>query len=371
MTRANFSTGPVALSASVQRALSSTTISHRSPAFVEMLSETKHHLRDLVNAKHVALTCGSGTLANEMIAQQLGLLNERGLVLSNGEFGARLANAAIRAGLKFDTLDAAWGDPIELPTVANKLDAGNYGWLWCVATETSTGSRFDIDALQALAKRRGVRLCVDCMSAIGVTPLDLRNVHLASASSGKGLASVAGLAIVFVQSPPSSHDDVPATLDLALHLRDDAVPFTLPSNLLAPLHASLQELSLLRAARYTEIAEDTALLRRELSRNQLAPLVTGVHAASGIITIPLPSAVDSTRIGQSLRYANIDIGFESEYLRRRNWIQIALMGHYPRATFKRVPALIREIVDQPARAAMPHSVEAATPSGHCADARFA
>jgi aspartate aminotransferase-like enzyme len=372
MNRANFSTGPVGLSERVQRALSRAPVSHRSRAFVDMLAETKRHLRELVHANNVAVACGSGTLANEMIAQQLRALKTRGLILINGEFGARLANAATRAGLDFDTLDAAWGDPIELSVVERKLDAGDYGWLWCVATETSTGSRFDIDALQALAAKRSVRLCVDCMSAIGVAPLNLEHVYLASASSGKGLASVAGLAIVFAQSVPTSRGDVPATLDLALHLHDDAVPFTLPSSLLAPLHASLQKRSTLRTARYVEIAEDSALLRREFARNQLTALVDGTHAASGIVTIALPSSVDSSQVGQHLRDAGIEIGFESEYLRRRNWIQVALMGHYPRAMLKQIPALIREIAEQ--ASGLPtkrRATDVATPVDHRADARFA
>ncbi len=347
MIRANFSTGPVALSAKVRKAFSQTPISHRSVAFVDMLIESKRYLREIANANHVAIACGSGTLANDMIAQQLRAVTARGLVLVSGEFGARLASAATRAGLAFDTIEVAWGAPIELPTVANKLAAGEYGWLWCVATETSTGSRFDIKALHALAAARGVRLCVDCMSAIGVMPLDLKNVYLASASSGKGLASVAGLAIVFAQSIPAPCARAPASLDLALHLRHDAVPFTLSSSLLAPLHASLQQLSSRPTARYARIARDSERLRRELACNALPLLFSGIGAANGIVTLAIPSTVNSMHVGQCLRASGIEIGFESEYLLQRNWIRIALMGHYPRAMLKRLPERIREIIETP------------------------
>jgi aspartate aminotransferase-like enzyme len=372
MNRANFSTGPVALSEGVQRALSSAPISHRSDAFIDMLRETKHRLRSLVNANHVAIACGSGTLANEMIAQQLRSPQSRGLILINGEFGARLANIATRAGLVFDALEVAWGEAIALSAVARKLSADDYGWLWCVATETSTGSHFGIDALQTLAQQNSVRLCLDCMSAVGVAPLSLEKVFLASASSGKGLASVAGLAIVFAQSIPASRTQVPASLDLALHLHDGAVPFTLPSNLLDALHASLRELAPIQSTRYVEIAQDTARLRSALTRHQLAPLTGEAHAANGIVTIPLSSNIDSTDIGQRLRSAGIEIGFESDYLRRRNWIQIALMGHYPRAMVERLPELIRESVEQSMRShTTPSDQSATTPIDHRADARFA
>jgi aspartate aminotransferase-like enzyme len=53
---------------------------------------------------------GSGTLANDAIAAQLSLLDGRGLVLSNGEFGERLIDHARRFGLSFDVLKIEWGE---------------------------------------------------------------------------------------------------------------------------------------------------------------------------------------------------------------------------------------------------------------------
>ena len=52
---------------------------------------------------------GSGTLANDVIAGQLSLLGEPGLILSNGEFGERLMDQAWRFNLKFDSVEFPWG----------------------------------------------------------------------------------------------------------------------------------------------------------------------------------------------------------------------------------------------------------------------
>jgi aspartate aminotransferase-like enzyme len=346
MSDANFSTGPVALSPRVRLALAMPVISHRSQRFIDMLREVRESLRRMTRARHVAVVCGSGTLANETIAQQLRGLSSRGLILVNGEFGGRLAMIAARAGLEFDTITVAWGQTIETIAVRTALHAREYGWLWCVATETSTGSRFDIDALQDIADECDVRLCIDCMSAIGTTPLDLSRTYLASASSGKGLASLAGLALVFANSVPPSRVDVPASLDLALHLRGEGVPFTMSSVPLCALHASLVEMVDSISSRYASIARDGEALRCQLASKGLNTIVNGQHAAAGVATIALPHDANSLNVGRCLREAGIEIGFESEYLRQRNWIQVALMGHYSRQALDTLPAQIHATIER-------------------------
>src|SRR5207247_11058699 len=47
-------------------------------------------------------------------------------------------------------------------------------WLWAVACETSTGILNDVDWLKELCAGRGVKLCLDCISAIGTVPVDLQ-----------------------------------------------------------------------------------------------------------------------------------------------------------------------------------------------------
>ena len=44
---------------------------------------------------------------------------------------------------------------------------------------------------------RGVKLCLDGISAIGTLPVDLSGVYLASCSSGKGLRAYPGVSMVF------------------------------------------------------------------------------------------------------------------------------------------------------------------------------
>ena len=42
-----------------------------------------------------------------------------------------------------------------------------------------------------------MKLCADCISSVGLAPVNLEGVYLASAASGKGLAGYPGLCMVF------------------------------------------------------------------------------------------------------------------------------------------------------------------------------
>jgi GNAT superfamily N-acetyltransferase len=196
----NFMPGPVGIAEAVRNAMGGAPASHRDAAFSTLLTTVSHALCSLTRAKHVAVLLGSGTLANDMIAGQLRCLNERGLIVSSGEFGERLCDHARRMQLDFQHEVLRWGEAITLEKLAHWLSA-DIKWLWLAHCETSTGVMIDLDAVATLCQARRIRLCVDGISSIGVVDVDLSNVYLASAVSGKGLASYPGLSMVFYNEP--------------------------------------------------------------------------------------------------------------------------------------------------------------------------
>src|SRR5277367_1165724 len=97
-------------------------------------------LCELVKARNVGLFLGSGTLGNDVIGGQLTLEGKRGVVLSNGEFGARLVDQARRWRLDFEAVEFPWGEAFDLGAVRRVLEQTPApGWLWCTHCETSTG----------------------------------------------------------------------------------------------------------------------------------------------------------------------------------------------------------------------------------------
>jgi len=322
----SFMPGPVEIPAAVRRACADPPVSHRAPAVLAMVAEIRERLIGLTGARDVALLLGSGTLGNDAVAAQLRLLPGRGLVLSNGEFGERLVDHAHRMGLNFETVDAGWGNPHDLVSLEGLLaNQEGIAWVWSVHCETSSGMLSDLPCLAELCNRHGVRLCLDCTSSLGTVPLDLRGVHLASSVSGKGLASLAGIALVFAGHDIHPDRRIPRYLDLGTYRRQQGVPFTHSSNLLAALCQALRLLG--PEARFPKIRESHARLRSELESMGLTVMAPPEQAAPAVLSIPLPPGISSVALGEELERRGYLLSFRSGYLVARNIIQICLMGH--------------------------------------------
>ena len=326
----NFLPGPVTVRREVRRAFEQAPESHRGEDFKKDFQATKQILCDLVRAQKVELLMGSGTLANDVVAGQLSLLGRPGLVLSNGEFGSRLVDQARRFNLNFEVLEFPWGQPLDLAMVGAKLSARPApAWVWCVHCETSTGVLNDLTGLKAMCADVGARLCLDCISTIGTMPVDLSEVYLASGSSGKGLRAYPGLAMVFYhQAVAPAPDRLPRYLDLGLCAQEQGIPFTFSSNLLHALYAAVRRLNLER--RFEDIAGMSARLRLHLAEIGFDLVGKDTQTSPAVITLALPPELNSVKAGEAMQEAGYLLSYNSGYLRRKNWIQICLMGECQR-----------------------------------------
>lgn len=327
--RVNLMPGPVAIRQDVARAFAKTPVSHRSPAFMADMQRAKRRLCDLAGARSVEILLGSGTMANDAIAAQLSLLEGRGLVLSNGEFGDRLLDHAARMGLEFDALEQEWGGQLDAAALSAAIGTGAYSWAWAVHCETSTGVLNDVGRIQSICGPAGVRLALDCISSIGTLPVDLSGVFLASGVSGKGLGSYPGLSMVFYNHNLQPRPDrLPRYLDLGLHAAKAGVPFTMSSNLVYALDAALDRFD--SSGVFEEIEGTSSWLRQRLRDLGFRIVAADSDAAPAVITLALPPNLSSTELGDSLEQAGFSLSYNSEYLRARNWIQICLMGEFSR-----------------------------------------
>ncbi|MBV8520270.1 MAG: aminotransferase class V-fold PLP-dependent enzyme [Acidobacteria bacterium] len=333
----NLLTGPVALHADVAAALRRAPEGHRSQAFLADMDALRTSLRALTRAPHVAVLLGSGTLANDVVAAQLSRLDTRGLVVSNGEFGERLADQARRARLDCEHLRFDWSVPLDLDAIAKR----DFDWLWMTACETSTAMLNDVAALGALCRARGAKLCLDAVSAIGAVPLDLSHVYLASGTSGKAFASAPGLALVFHDHDVEPAQELPRYLDLGLYVREDSVPFTHSSNLVRALRVAVERVDWPR--RYAELASMGRWLRSRVAASGWRVLGKDAAAAPHVVTLALPPEVDAARFARVLEARGFLIGHASGYLRARNWIQLAWMGEVTRDDLQRALRELRRV----------------------------
>jgi aspartate aminotransferase-like enzyme len=187
----------------------------------------------------------------------------------------------------------------------------------------------DVPMLGELCAERGIKLCLDCISAIGVVPLKLDRVYLATGVSGKGLGAFPGLSMVFHNHPFEPQPDrLPRYLDLGFYSRQGGVPFTQSSNLVMALRVALKRYDSLQP--FTEIRELSAWLRPRLRELGLRILVADEDAVPSVITLVLPPGRNSQTLGDQLLEVGFLVSYQSDYLRDRNWLQICLMGECSR-----------------------------------------
>ncbi len=323
----SFLPGPVAHRPAVQAAFQQPAISHRCDEFIRDFQDVRRELCRIANAREVQLLMGTGSLANDAVAAELSLDARPGIVLSNGAFGDRLIDQAERFALPFRAHRAEWGRPFDRDELEAQLDAyPDVRWLWAVHGETSTGVLNDLEMLKEVTSRRGIDLCLDVVSSLGTTPVDLSGVRLASSVSGKGLGSYSGIAIVFQEcGRKSASRALPRYFDLGFYGAQDGIPFTFSSNLLYALKASLDDFQ--GAEQFHRTAQLSSRLRDGL--RALGLRLFGDDAVfPAVTTFELPPDRDSMRIGKRLENMGYLLHYRSGYLRERNWMQICTMSRF-------------------------------------------
>jgi aspartate aminotransferase-like enzyme len=345
---ASFLPGPVRVRREVRRAMAGAPVTHRSGEFLDDVRAVKRSLCALVGAPAVEILLGSGTLANDVVGGQIARFGAPGLVLSFGEFGERLEDHAARWGLRFEVVRAPWGEPVSVAEVSRRAAAlRGARWIWTVHCETSTGVLLDLPALAAAAAEGGLALCLDAVSSVGIVPVDLHGVHLASCSAGKGLGSYPGLALVFHDgSVRPDPERLPRYLDLGLYAVEEGVPFTASSNLLHALKAALGRKDW--PERFARIAAASARLRALLREEGLSIVGADDRASPAVVTVALPAGIDSAAVGGTLRRRGFLLNANSRYLVKRGWVQVCLMGEWDDGVLDRVPSELRMAVEESA-----------------------
>ncbi|PGW63012.1 GNAT family N-acetyltransferase [Bacillus cereus] len=330
----SFLPGPVDIGENVRKAFSTKPISHRSKSFQMIMENVKKHLLQITKAKRVQIMLGTGTLANDVIALQLRSLKGKGLVLTNGEFGNRLIGHAARAQLHFDTYKNVMGEPFIYTELEQIMETGNYEWLWFVHHETSTGMLNDLDELNVLCEKYKVKLCVDCISSIGAIPIDLKDVYFASGVSGKAIKSFTGLSFVFYNHNVKVNETLPTYMDIGMYEENESIPYSHSWNLMYALQEALKRFEDAKA--FEKINETYAYIEQAITTMGLKLVSPREHAAPIILTIQLNKGLSSKALGDALALQGYIVHYESVYLQKNNWIQIACLNDYKERDMKRM-----------------------------------
>jgi aspartate aminotransferase-like enzyme len=324
----NLTTGPISIPQDVKEIFGQTAVSHRADEFIVAFKSLQQKICRATGARHVVFMTGSGSLANEAMIAQLKRSGDRGLLLTNGEFGNRLIHQAEKQSVSFEVYRKAWGEEYDIREVEELLkNTSKISWMLFTHCESSTGCLADLVSLTALGKKYGVKVCVDAMSTIGNIPLVLDDIFLATCSSGKGLASYAGIAIVFTNQELTPDSAIPTYLDLGHYFSTNGIPFTISSNLIMALNRAV-DYSLQDTQTHQVEKLSLLLLEKMLCIEGVTLLNKDYKFTTHITTLVPPPGIVAVELGDRIKAAGIETSYNSGYLKVRNQLQIAIMGQH-------------------------------------------
>jgi 2-aminoethylphosphonate--pyruvate transaminase/phosphonoacetaldehyde hydrolase len=229
---------------------------------------------------------GSGTFAVEAALTSLVPRAGRLLVLSNGAYGQRMAEAARRCGISVKTVDHGERvptDPDELSAILAREPGITH--VGAVHVETTTGILNPAARLAEVARNAGRVFMLDAMSSFGGMPMDVDSIpaDVFISSANKCLQGIPGFAFVIARRELLAGAEGRST-SLSLDLHDQWKSFeegkgkwrfTSPTHVVRALMRALDELDEEGgvAARNVRFSENRDVLVEEFAASGFAPLL--------------------------------------------------------------------------------------------------
>jgi alanine-glyoxylate transaminase / serine-glyoxylate transaminase / serine-pyruvate transaminase len=341
-TRLLLGPGPSPVPARVLEAMAHPTIGHLDPAFLALMDEVRAGLRTCFGTRNELTLAMSGTGSAGMEAVIVNLVEpgDRVLVGVCGVFGGRLAEVARRTGAEVTTVDAPWGQPVDLDALAAAIERVRPQLVALVHAETSTGVHQPIEGLAERVRAHDGLLVLDCVTSLAGMPveLDAWGIDAAYAGTQKCLSCPPGLAPVSLSPRAVARLDrrrrpVPSWyLDLTLLRRywggERAYHHTAPINLIYGLAEALaivgEEGLPARFARHRRAHEHLAGALADLGLDFVS---APGHRLPMLNAIAAPAGVDEAALRRRLLDEHgIEIGGGLGAFAGTAW-RIGLMGH--------------------------------------------
>lgn len=232
--------GPSPVHRRILAALAAPTVAHTSPEMQADLREACANLKRIVFCEkgEAFIVAGAGTLSMEMAILNTVSPDGRALILSQGYFGARMAEIFRAFGLPHDVVESEWGRAVLPGELEERLSAGRYDTVVCTHVDTATGACAPVEEYARAAKARDALFIVDGVCATGGIPerMDDWTIDVVLTAAQKCIGAPPGLALcVFSEramarrmampSIPAYYSDVLRWLPV---MRDPAKYFSTP-----------------------------------------------------------------------------------------------------------------------------------------------
>lgn len=335
--------GPSTVPARILKALSSPTLGHLDPQYIEIMDETCAMLRQVFQTENKLTfpVSATGMAGMEAIASNLVERGDEVIVCVNGVFGGRMKDIMERMGATVHVVAAEWGETISEEAVEEAVKTHSKAKLVTIVhAETSTGVHQPLEEISKIVHGAGMLLVVDAVTSLAGHPVKVDEWEIDAIFSGtqKCLSCPPGL------SPVSFSERALAVMDARTSkaqswyfdvsmLRDyysgggkRAYHHTAPINMVYALREALamvlEEGLEARFARHQAMHER---LRRGLSQLGISYIPkSSLHTLNCVF---IPEGVDDAAVrGMLLNDYSIEIGAGLGPFAGKAW-RIGLMGH--------------------------------------------
>ena len=192
--------GPTPIPPSVEKALATPMIGHRSGDFSKLFAQTAERLKTVFQTEQdVLILAGTGTAGLEAAVANTVSPGDTVLVATAGNFGERFVKIVKQYGGHPLLVEAPWGEAIDPAKVEAALaDCPEIKVVFATHCETSTGVLHDIEGIANVVRRTNALLVVDAVSSLGAAdlPMDAWGVDIVVTGSQKAFMLPPGLCFV-------------------------------------------------------------------------------------------------------------------------------------------------------------------------------
>jgi alanine-glyoxylate transaminase/serine-glyoxylate transaminase/serine-pyruvate transaminase len=318
------------------------TIGHLDPRFLQLMDEVAEQLRVVFGTENRLTVPISATGSAGMETAFVNVLEpgDTAIIGVNGVFGRRMMDVAERAGARVVTVDADWGQPLDVGKLIEAQKANPAARLLAVVhAETSTGVLQPLDELGNHLRGTDTLFLVDAVTSLGGVPVDIdeRGVDVAYSGTQKCLSVPPGLSPVTLSERALERVRTRQTkvqswyLDLSMigsYWGSERVyHHTAPINAVYGLHEGLRAiLEEGLEARYERHRRWGCALQKGLTDRGMELLVEAAYRLPQLTSVRVPAGVDEKTIrGALLERFGIEIGGGLGPLAGEIW-RIGLMG---------------------------------------------
>lgn len=224
----------------------------RTQEFSNLLKETEKLFLDLAKSKsgRAVFLTSSGTGAMDALVSNLVSDSDRVLIVNGGSFGQRWVDICKFYKINFHEFKVPFGKNIDFTALKKMLEETSSNVILAQHVETSSGQRYDLQALGELSRSFGAYLFVDAISSFANENflMDEWFVDAFVTSSQKGIGVFSGIAIMALSaraiSKPSSKRSFYFELKKYLDKEGEmALPFTPNTSAIIQINKRLREIT--------------------------------------------------------------------------------------------------------------------------------